>query len=153
MPSTRWVWPALLGVVLVLLILRPFAEEGETPSPPEPVAPIHPVSEAEALYEAAIGDLESALDASDAPEELGDLHAAMAPERQAIDAAIAESRRRFAESPDDEAAQGTLLENLRRKLDLFRNTLMLMRDLERGDGATAQDRIRAISGREQPETG
>ena len=51
--------------------------------------------------------------------------------------------------PDDEEAQETLLESLRRKLDLFHNTLMLMRDLERGDGATARDRINAISGRER----
>ena len=151
MRPTRWLWPILLATAAVLLILRPWAENRAAPpsEPPEP----HPVEEAEALYEKAIGDLESAFRSAESPEGLGDLHAAMAPEREALDAAIAESRRRAAAAPDDEEAQETLLESLRRKLDLFHNTLMLMRDLERGDGATARDRINAISGRERPDTG
>ena len=148
MRPARWLWPALLGIAVVLLILRPWAEE-EAAAPP--VA--HPVTEAEALYEEAIGDLESALRSADAPDGFGDVHAAMEPERQALDEAIAESRRRAAAAPDDEQAQETLIESLRRKLDLFQNTLMLMRDMERGDSATAQDRIDAISGRERPDTG
>ena len=149
MRPARWLWLGLLGIVLVLLIIRPWAEDTTAPAPEA----AHPVSEAEALYEKAIGDLESAFRSPDAPEGLDDLHAAMQPERQALDAAIAESRRRAAEAPDDETAQETVLDSLRRKLDLFHNTLMLMRDMERGDSATAQDRINAISGRERPDTG
>jgi len=113
---------------------------------------IEQVAPPEALYEEAIGDLESALRSAD-PEGFGDLHAAMEQERQALDAAIADSRRRAAAAPDDEEAQETLFGSLRRKLDLFHNTLMLMRDMERGDSETAQDRIDAISGRERPDTG
>ena len=146
MRPVRWIWPALLGTALVLLILRPWAEE--EPAPPA----THPVAEAEALYEEAIGDLESALRSTAPPEGFGDMHAAMEPERAALDEAIAESRRRAVAAPDDEQAQETLIESLRRKLDLFHNTLMLMRDMERGDSATAQDRIDAISGRERPDT-
>ena len=81
-----------------------------------------------------------------------DLREAIEPERQALDAAIAESRRLAHESPDDDRAQETLIESLRRKLDLLHNTLMLMRDMERGDSANAQDRIQAISGQERPDT-
>lgn len=157
MRPARLLWVALGGIalvgialalVLVLPIIRPRAEDGATP----PDGP-HPVSEAEALYEEAIGDLETAFRSPDAPEGLSELHAAMEPDVQALDAAIAESRRLAAEAPDDEQAQETLIESLRRKLDLFHNTLMLMRDMERGDSATAQDRIDAISGRERPDTG
>ena len=147
MRPARWLWPALLGIAVILLILRPWA--GEAPAPPEAADPL---TEAEALYEEAIGDLESALRSAD-PEGFGDLHAAMEQERQALDAAIADSRRRAAAAPDDEEAQETLFESLRRKLDLFHNTLMLMRDMERGDSETAQDRIDAISGRGRPDTG
>ncbi|MCY4627534.1 MAG: hypothetical protein OXE58_08210 [Acidobacteria bacterium] len=146
MRPARWLWPSLLGIAAVLLILRPWA--GEAPAPP--AAP-DPLTEAEALYEEAIGDLESALRSTDS-EGFGDLHAAMEQERQALDAAIADSRRRAAAAPGDEEAQETLFESLRRKLDLFHNTLMLMRDMERGDSETAQDRIDAISGRERPDT-
>lgn len=148
MRPARWLWLGLLGISMVLLVLRPWAEQ-EPSTPP----PAHPVTEAEALYEEAIGDLESALRSTAPPEGFGDVHAAMEPERQALDEAIAESRRRAAAAPDDEEAQETLIESLRRKLDLFHNTLMLMRDMERGDSATAQDRIDAISGRERPDTG
>ena len=147
MRPARWLWPALLGIAAVLLILRPWA--GEAPAPPEAADPL---TEAEALYEEAIGDLESALRSADS-EGFGDLHAAMEQERQALDAAIADSRRRAAAAPDDEEAQETLFESLRRKLDLFHNTLMLMRDMERGDSETAQDRIDGISGRGRPDTG
>ena len=148
MRPVRWLWLALLGVAAVLLILRPWADEQ-----PAPLAVADPVTEAEALYEAAIGDLESALRSTAAPEGFGDVHAAMEPERRALDAAIAESRRRAAAAPDDEEAQETLIESLRRKLDLFHNTLMLMRDMERGDSETAQERIDAISGQGRPDTG
>ena len=147
----RWLWLALLGVAAVLLILRPWADE----QPAAPAAP-HPVTEAEALYEDAIDDLEAALLSRQPPEGfedvVGDVHAAMEPERRALDDAIAESRRRAAAAPDDEEAQETLIESLRRKLDLFHNTLMLMRDMERGDSATAQERIDAISGQGRPDT-
>ncbi len=132
------------------MILRPWAED-ETPVPP-PAEAAHPVEAAEALYREAIGDLEAALRSADADDGLGGVHAAMEPERRALDAAIEESRRRATEAPEDEEAQETLLESLRRKLDLFHNTLMLMRDIERGNSATARDRIDAISGRERPET-
>lgn len=148
MRPTRWLWPALLGIAAVLLVLRPWA--GDEPALPEPSDPI---TEAEALYEEAIGDLESVFESTETPEGFGDLHAAMEPQRQAMDAAIAESRQRAAAAPNDEEAQETLLESLRRKLDLLHNTLMLMRDLERGDSATAQDRIDAISGNGRPDTG
>ena len=147
MRPTRWLWPALLGIVAVLLVLRPWAED----EPAVPEAP-DPIAEAEALYEEAIGDLESAFRSTETPEGFGDVHAAMEPERRAMDAAIAESRQRAAASPNDEEAQETLIESFRRKLDLLHNTLMLMRDLERGDSATAQDRIDAISGKGRPDT-
>lgn len=139
-----WLWAGLIGVGVVLFIVRPWAE-------PDPAAPppAHPVSEAEALYEEAIGDLETALEAQEAPEGLG---AALATEREALDVAIAENRRRAAADPSDEDAQETLLENLQRKLELFHNTLMLLRDMERGDGGGARDRIDALSGREPPDT-
>lgn len=149
MRSSRWLWPAILIIAAALLITRPWAEDRVRSAPGEST---HPVSEAEALFERAIGDLESALRATDGPEGMGDLREAIAPERQALDTAIEESRRRAFESPDDDRAQETLIESLRRKLDLLHNTLMLMRDMERGDSATAQDRINTISGREPPDT-
>lgn len=147
--SSRWLWPVVLAVAGVLLITRPWAED---PTGAAPTESTHPVSEAEALYERAIGDLESALRATEAPDGMTSLEEAIAPERLALDAAIEESRRRAAESPDNEQAQETLIESLRRKLDLLHNTLMLTRDMERGDSATARDRIEAISGRDPPDT-
>lgn len=148
----RWVWPALLGAFALAVLFWP-RDDRAGESPPAAARPEHPVTEAEALYEEAIGDIESAFRADDGPAGLGEVREAMEPEIEALDAAIAESRRRAADAPDDEAAQETLLDSLRRKLDLFHNTLMLMQDLERGDGATAQERIDAMSEREQPETG
>lgn len=148
----RWVWPAVVAAVALVLLLWP-GEDGAEVAPPDAGAPTHPVTEAEALYEEAIGDIESAIRAGEAPTGFDEVQEALEPEIEALDAAIAESRRLAADAPDDEEAQETLLETLRRKLDLFHNTLMLMQDLERGDGATAQERIEALSGREPPETG
>lgn len=148
----RWAWPALLGLFALAVVFWPGDDRADDASP-EAGPPAHPVTEAEALYEEAIGDIESAFRDGDSPAGLGEVREAMEPEIEALDAAIAESRRRAADAPDDEAAQETLLDTLRRKLDLFHNTLMLMQDLERGDGATAQERIDAMSGREPPETG
>lgn len=148
MGSSRWLWPVVLTIAGVLLIARPWAED--IPAPAEEAG--HPVAEAEELFHRAIGDLETALDATAGPDGMHDLREALEPERQALDAAIAESRRLARESPDDDRAQETLIESLRRKLDLLHNTLMLMRDMERGDSANAQDRIQAISGRERPDT-
>ncbi len=144
MRPARWLWAGLISVAVVLFIVRPWAETDAALE-----MPAHPVSEAEALYEKAIGDLEAALESEGGSQGFGD---ALASERQALDDAIAESRRRTAADPSDQEAQETLLEGLRRKLDLFHNTLMLLRDMERGDGATAQDRIDALSGREPPDT-
>lgn len=148
----RWAWPALVAALALVLLLWP-GEDGAEVAPPDAGAPTHPVTEAEALYEEAIGDIESAIRAGEAPTGFDEVQEAMEPEIEALDAAIAESRRLAAEAPDDEEAQETLLQTLRRKLDLFHNTLMLMQDLERGDGATAQERIEALSEREPPETG
>lgn len=152
MQVPRWAWPALVAALALVLLLWP-GEDGAEVAPPGAGAPTHPVTEAEALYEEAIGDIESAIRAGEAPTGFDEVQEAMEPEIEALDAAIAESRRLAAEAPDDEEAQETLLQTLRRKLDLFHNTLMLMQDLERGDGATAQERIEALSGREPPETG
>ena len=148
----RWVWPAVVAAVALVLLLWPGQDSAEVATPGTG-APTHPVTEAEALYEEAIGDIESAIRAGEAPTGFDEVQEALEPEIEALDAAIAESRRLAADAPDDEEAQETLLETLRRKLDLFHNTLMLMQDLERGDGATAQERIEALSGREPPETG
>lgn len=149
----RWAWPALVAALALVLLLWPGKDGAEEAPSDAPGAPTHPVTEAEALYEEAIGDIESAIRAGEAPTGFDEVQEAMEPEIEALDAAIAESRRLAAEAPDDEEAQETLLQTLRRKLDLFHNTLMLMQDLERGDGATAQERIEALSGREPPETG
>ncbi len=148
MGSSRWLWPVVLTIAGILLIIRPWA--GDLPAQAEQAG--DPVSEAEELFHQAIGDLETALDATAGPDGMRDLREAIEPERQALDAAIAESRRLAHESPDDDRAQETLIESLRRKLDLLHNTLMLMRDMERGDSANAQDRIQAISGQERPDT-
>lgn len=148
----RWIWAALLGLFALTILFWPGDDRADERAP-DAVPSAHPVTEAEALYEEAIGDIESAFRAGNSPAGLGEVREAMEPEIEALDAAIAESRQRAAEAPDDETAQETLLDSLRRKLDLFHNTLMLMQDLERGDGATARERIDAMSGREPPETG
>lgn len=143
----RLLWTGLGVVVLFLFIVRPWAETA-----PEAELPADPAAEAEALYEQAIGELETAIEseADNAPAGLGD---AIASEQKALDDAIAESRRRAAADPSDETARESVLDGLRRKLDLFHNTLMLLRDMERGDSVDAQDRIEALSGRSPPETG
>ena len=140
-------WTGLGVVALVLFIMRPWAETA-----PEADLRPHPATEAEALYEQAIGELETAFEseADQAPSGLGD---AFASEHKALDDAIAESRRRAAADPSDETARESVLDGLRRKLDLFHNTLMLLRDMERGDGVDARDRIEALSGRGSPDTG
>lgn len=143
----RLAWIGLSAVALVLFIVRPWAETA-----PEAELPPNPAAEAEALYEQAIGQLETAIEseADSAPAGLGD---AIATEQQALDEAIAESRRRAAADPSDETAKEGVLDGLSRKLELLHNTLMLLRDMERGDSVDARDRIEALAGREPPETG
>ncbi len=140
MRRALWLLPVLVAAGIALVF-----HEGGDPEPPPGAAP-HPAEEAEVLYERAIGDLETEFrDRGD------DAQQAISPELAALDQVIAEGRRVARAAPDDEDAQQTLLQSLARKLELLHNTLMLMRDMERGDGEAARDRIEDLAEREPPE--
>ncbi len=139
MRRVLWLLPLLAAAGLLLSFLVP----GDPAPAPDP----NPVGDAAVLYERAISDVESAF------ADRGEAHRAISPELAAIDEAIAEGRLAAEAAPEDEQAQQSLLESLSRKLELLHNTLMLMRDLERGDGEAARDRIEDFSGPEPPSTG
>ncbi len=139
----------LLPILAVAGILMVFLGFEEPELPPAP----HPVEQAEVLYERAIGDIETAFRDRGEGSGFGEAHRAISPELAALDQVIAEGRRAAREAPEDEEAQQTLLQSLAHKLELLHNTLMLMRDMERGDGEAARDRIEHLTEREPPPTG
>ena len=57
----------------------------------------------------------------------------------ATDRAIAESQGAVRESPDNAPARDSLIEALRRKVDVLQATVMLMNDMRRGDQAGAAE--------------
>ncbi len=142
MRRVLWI-PPLLALGGLFYWLYGGEEPAQAPDP-------HPAEQAEILYERAIGDLETEFVVRG--EGFSEARQAISPELDALDQVIAEGREAARAAPEDEAAQQTLLGNLARKLEILHNTLMLMRELGRGDGEAARDRIENLEGRDPPAT-
>ena len=101
-------------------------------------------SDTEAGYTMAIARLEQAATAdSDAldPETAGALNAGLT----VIDQAILESRTALQSEPENESAQDSLFEALRRKVVVLQATVTLMNEMRKGNQAGAAEAAAAAS--------
>jgi len=104
---------------------------------------------AEAHYDNAIAGLEKIIADNEGamPTELNDTLMA---NLDLIEQAIDESRVAITTDPNSPAAQESLLEAFRRKVELLQNTILLINDLRKGESRNALDRIEEIRRNEDP---
>ena len=67
-----------------------------------------------------------------------------------IEQTIDESRNAMATNPDSAVAQESLLDAFRRKVNLLQNTILLINEIRKGEGANALDLIDEIRETEDP---
>ena len=104
---------------------------------------------AEIHYENAITGLEQIIEHNEGtlPNEL---NGTMNESLDLIEQAITESREAMATEPGSSAAQESLLEAFRRKVDLLQNTILLINEVRKGEGQNALDLIDEIHGSDDP---
>ncbi|TDI36527.1 MAG: hypothetical protein E2P02_24885 [Acidobacteria bacterium] len=104
---------------------------------------------AETHYENAITGLEQIIELNDGTLPSA-LNGTMTESLDLIEQAIHESREAMATEPGSLAAQESLLEAFRRKVELLQKTILLINEVRKGEGQNALDLIDEIRGSDDP---
>lgn len=104
---------------------------------------------AEAHYENAITGLEQIIAQNDGSLP-SNLHQTITESLDLIEQTIDESRSAMATNPRSSVAQESLLDAFRRKVSLLQNTILLINEVRKGEGANALDLIDEIRETEDP---
>ncbi|MEZ5319899.1 MAG: anti-sigma factor [Vicinamibacterales bacterium] len=148
--SATWQWAGLaaaivavtLGAYALSRVTAPSSTAAPTTTtaatdPSDPTARVQAVvDELSAAIEKAIGDLQTLAADTDHPAE-SELASQMLASLSVTDQAIAESRTALRLDPSNGPARDSLLEALRRKVDILQSTMMLINDLRLGDAEGA----------------
>lgn len=140
----------VLGVSLWIAIA---AKEPGLPAGQDPEALADMVTEelraAESHYQNAITGLEQII-AQNESSLPSNLNQTITDSLDLIEQTIDESRNAMATSPDSAVAQESLLDAFRRKVSLLRNTILLINEVRKGEGANALDLIDKIRETDDP---
>jgi hypothetical protein len=134
---TRW-WVGLAAAaVLAIAVGVGVFVSRRPPAPPNTAAAVESeLAQAEAHYENAIKGLEQIATSGEAaldPATAATLQRNLA----VVDQAIAESRAAVRAQPTSEPAQASLLENIKAKLAFLEDTVALINEARKGNGAAA----------------
>jgi hypothetical protein len=144
-------WLGLAAGLLLATLSAYFLTRG-TP-PVEPAASRAPGGSVQAiaddllmatqLYQKAITELDTLAKSNNSALDPA-IAALLQQNLAATDQAIAESQKALAGSPDSVPARESLIDALRRKVDVLQATVMLMNDMARGDQAAAAESAAAV---------
>ena len=122
----------------------PLVEPAASPAPGGPVQAIaDDLLMATQLYQKAITELNTLAKSNSSALDPA-IAALLQKNLTATDQAIAESQKALAGSPDSVPARESLIDALRRKVDVLQATVMLMNDMARGDQAAAAESAAAV---------
>jgi len=137
-------FPALAAALVLGVSLWLVLPAVEKPAPTDQAALADMVTEelrvAEAHYDKAIVGLEQIIAQNDGVLPQG-VASVLNQNLDLIENAIGESRTAIATEPQSAAAQGSLLQALRSKVSLLQNTILLINEVRKGQGANALDLI------------
>jgi len=143
----------VLGVSLFIALRPPKEIQMADLAKEDPAALANLVTEelrsAEIHYENAITGLEQIIELNDGTLPSA-LNGTMTESLDLIEQAIHESREAMATEPGSLAAQESLLEASRRKVELLQKTILLINEVRKGEGQNALDLIDEIRGSDDP---
>lgn len=140
----------VLGVSLWIAVAPSDPGLGD-PQDPEALADMvtDELRAAESHYENAITGLEQII-AQNEGSLPSNLNQTITESLDLIEDTIDESRNAMATTPDSSVAQESLLDAFRRKVSLLQNTILLINEIRKGEGANALDLIDEIRDTEDP---
>jgi hypothetical protein len=136
--TRRWWWISASGAAIAAAAVAALTLRPSRPPAPAPTASTveFELAQAAAHYEKAIKGLEQ-LTAGDKGELDPAVAATLAHNLEVIDQAIAESRAALEAQPASEPAQASLIESFKAKIAFLEDTLALINEARKGNGAEA----------------
>lgn len=138
---------ALLVVTLGAYFFTRSAPPVEVPPGRNPVEAVQAIADDLAIatqhYQKAIAELNALAKSNDTTLDPS-IATLLKQNIASIDQAIADSRSAVAGSPESVPARESLIDALRRKVDVLQATVMLMNDMRRGDSAAAAESAAAV---------